>query len=374
MAGVAGKITERAQDLWRLWTTRGAAPRRLPPELVRAVYGLWIVGLTLKVLGSTWDVSWHFRWLRDDMAPPHMLNTAGTVLVIGLIAVHTWSGYGVDRPTLRLMQAGGAIFLVAVPVDVVNHRLNGLDVTAWSVTHGLLYLGTGVMITGVLRGWYLYGTRRLRVPVLALLWVFVLENVWFPAQQQEYGVLAIAAWDRGAPTAEPILIQFAADQLGRPVDRIAVVSFAMPTPDWLYPVWLLAAAAFVLVLARWMIGRRWAATAVAAGYVAFRCAAWLALVGGDFPPSAVPFLIVPVAMAVDLAFLGRLPDALRPLIGIVLVGIAVVGGAVLQAEQLAIPPIDPIAFAAGILALAVGWIGALLVVRSAPFIRWSREH
>jgi hypothetical protein len=338
------------------------------------VYGLWIVALALKVLGSTWDVSWHFRWLRDDLAPPHLLNTVGTVLVIALVAFHSWTGYGADRATLRLMQAGIGIFLVAVPADLLNHALNGLDITAWSVSHALLYLGTAVMLAGVVRGWSLYGPRRLRTPGLVLLWAFVLENVWFPAGQQEYGVLAVAAWDRGTPDAEPILLQFAADQIGRPVDRTAVLHFALPTAEWVYPVWLVAAAGLVLVLARWMIGRPWAATAIAAGYVAYRCIAWVALVGGGFPPSAVPFLLVPVAVAVDLAFLGRLPVVLRPLLGAALVGLAGIGGSMLQAERLAIPPLDHVAFVTATLLLAVLWIASVLVVRSRSFARWSREH
>ncbi len=145
-------------------------------------------------------------------------------------------------------------------------------------------------------------------------------------------------------------------------------------PDWLYPVWLVGAAAIVLVLARWMIGRRWAATAVAVAYVGYRCLAWLALVGGGFPPSAVPFLLVPVAVAVDLAFLVRLPEVVRPPVGAALVGVAGAVGASLQAEWLAIPPLDLVAPVIGTLLLAVAWIGAALVVRSPAFARWSREH
>jgi len=375
MARVAGTITERARDLWRTWGTRGAAPRALPPEMVRTVYGFWVAALALKVLGSSWDVSWHFKWLRDDLAPPHLLNSIGTAIVIALVIFHSWTGYGVDRPTLRFMQAGIVIFLAAVPIDVINHRVNGLDITAWSATHALLYLGTAVMLAGVVRGWWLYGPERLRTPVLVLLWLFVLENVWFAAQQQEYGVLAVAAWDRGAPEAEPILLQFAADQLGRPVDRMAVLHFALPVPAWVYPIWLIAAAGLVLVLARWMIGRRWAATAVAAGYVAYRCAAWMLLVGVDFPPSAVPFALLAVAVAVDLAFLlGRLPDIVRPLIGAVLVGAAAAGGLWLQQEWLVVPPVDVPSLLTGTLVLAAAWIGAVLLVRSARFRRWARAH
>lgn len=374
IALVAGTITERARDLWRSWGTRGSAPRAFPPELVRKVYWLWAVALACKVVGSTWDVAWHFRWLRDDLAPPHLINTAGTALAVALVVFHTWTGYGVDRPSLRFMQVGMAMFLVAVPTDLINHRINGLDITAWSYSHGLLYLGTGIMLAGVLRGWWLYGTGTGRTPLLLLLWALLLENVWFPTGQQEYGVLAVAAWDRGEPDAEPVLLQFVADQIGRPVDRVTVLQFALPMPDWLYPVWLVTVAAFVLVLARWSVGLNWTATVIAAGYVAYRCLAWVALVGGGFPPSAVPFLLIAVAVAVDLAFLVPLPDPVRPLVGSVLVALAAIAGAAVQTEKLVIPPFDQSGLLAGSTVLALMWVTAVLVVRSNLFLRWRAEH
>jgi hypothetical protein len=370
---VADTLADRARTLLRTWGTRGTAPRPLPADLVRAVYGLWLTAFALKVLGASWDVSWHFKWLRDDLAPPHLLNSAGTALVAALVVAHAWTGRAVDRPALHLMRVGLGIFLVAIPLDVVNHRINGLDLTAWSPTHALLYLGTALILAGVVRGWWLVGVSR-RVPVLVVLWMFVLENVWFPAQQQEYGVLALAAWDRGAPEAEPILLQFAADQLGRPIDRAAVLHFALPTPSWVYPVWLLAAAGLVLVLARWMIGRRWAATVVAAGYVAYRCVAWLALTGIDFPSSAVPFVLLALGLAVDAAFLAPLPEWLRPLLGAVLAGAAVTGAMVLQHEWSALPPVAPLGLVSGVLLLAVLWIAAVLVLRTHAFARWARPH
>ncbi|NMH97243.1 hypothetical protein [Pseudonocardia acidicola] len=372
---MATTITSRARELYDTWWTRGTAPRALPPAMVRNVYGLWLLALTLKVLGSSWDVSWHFKWLRDDLAPPHLLNTTGTVIVVALVAFHSYTGYGVDRATLRLMQAGIGIFLLAVPLDVINHRINGLDITAWSITHALLYLGTAVMLAGVVRGWWRYGPAgRLRTPVLILLWLFVLENVWFAAGQQEYGVIAVGAWDRGRPEAEPSLLQFAADQIGRPVDRVAVLHFALPVPEWVYPLWLVAAAGLVLVPARWMVGRAWAATAIAAGYVAYRCVIWLVLAGVGFPMSAVPFLLVGVAIAVDLAFAARLPDLARPVLGAVLAGSGGAGAAWLQADLLITPPIDYPTFATGAVVLGVLWVAVTLLVRSAVFSRWAAER
>ena len=121
------------------------------------MYQLWVLALTAKLVGSTWDMAWHFRWLRDDLAPPHLINSFGTGMVVALVVFHSYTGYGVDRIALRLMQVGVGLFLLAVPLDLINHRINGLDITAWSPSHALLYLGTGVMAAGALRGWWLYG-------------------------------------------------------------------------------------------------------------------------------------------------------------------------------------------------------------------------
>lgn len=367
-------LADRARTLLHTWGTRGVAPRPLPPDLVRAVYGLWLGAFALKILGASWDVSWHFRWLRDDLAPPHLLNSAGTAVVAALVVAHGWTGRAVDRPALRLMQVGLGLFLVAIPLDVINHRINGLDLTAWSPTHAMLYAGTALILAGVVRGWWLVGSGTVRIPGLVALWLCVLENLWFPAQQQEYGVLAVAAWDRGAPEAEPILLQFAANQIGRPVDRAAVLHFALPTPSWVYPVWLLAAAGLALVLARWMIARPWAATAVAGGYVAYRCVAWVALRGVDFPASAVPFVLLALGLAVDVAFLAPLPESLRPLVGAVLGGGAVSLAMVVQHEWLALPPVAPLGLVTGVLLLAALWIAAVLVVRTHAFARWAQPH
>ncbi|WP_246266879.1 hypothetical protein [Nonomuraea typhae] len=316
---------------WALpYWTRGQAGRETPPDLFRVLYYGWLLALTLKLLGSAWDVSWHFKWLRDDLAPPHLLNSAGTALAVALTIVHGYTGYGVDRAALRLIQWGTGIFLVAVPLDLINHRVNGLDITSWSPSHILLYVGTFFMIAGVIRGWFTGAPPgRERTVVLGALFAFFLENVHFPEQHQEYGILSIGAWDNDATYAEPILLQFAADQMGRPVDRVTMVGFSLPVPDALYPVYAVIAGMTVLAVARLMIARFGAATLIAAGYVAFRTLIWPLLTAGGFPPSAVPFFLVAGALAVDVAFAVRIP-ALRAALGAALATAAVYGGLIVQ--------------------------------------------
>lgn len=317
--------------------TRGPAGRETPHELFRVLYYGWLVALTLKLLGSAWDVSWHFKWLRDDLAPPHLLNSAGTALVLALTIVHGYTGYGVDRAALRLIQWGTGVFLVAVPLDLINHRVNGLDITSWSPSHILLYVGTFFMIAGVIRGWFVGAPPgRERTVVLAAFFAFFLENVHFPEQHQEYGILSLGAWDNNATYAEPILLNFAAEQMGRPVDRVMVTSFTLPVPDQLYPVYAVVATVCVLVVARMAIGRFGAATLVAAGYVGFRTLIWPLLTFTGFPPSAVPFFLLAAGFAVDVAFAVRMPLA-RALLGSV--GVTAVAYGALVAQSALMGPV-----------------------------------
>ncbi|WP_367134187.1 hypothetical protein [Saccharothrix sp. HUAS TT1] len=337
---------------------RGEPGRDTPPALVTALYKLWLAGLLLKLIGSSWDVAWHFKWLRDELAPPHLINTLGTVIVVGLTLFHTYTGYGADRTSLRLMQVGTGVFLIALPIDLINHRINGLDITSWSGSHALLYLGTAIMLAGAIRGWVGHFPAGGRWPVLGLagLWFFFLENTWFPNQHQEYGVLEIASWDRGEPYAEPSLLQFAADQIGRPVDRESIVQFSLPIPDWVYPVWGLVAAAVVLVVARRTIGVRWAATAVAGAYVAYRLLIWPLLGIADFPLSAVPVFLLLTGLAVDAAHLGRVPAPVAAVLGSAAVTGLGYGGIWVQRALDAAPPVLYPSAAVAFGVLAVLWL------------------
>jgi hypothetical protein len=326
--GPAGPIA-RARWLWFAYMTPGRAGRGTSQTELRWIYSAWLGAFLLKMLGSSWDVSWHFRWLRDDLAPPHLLNSAGTAVVVGLVVFHSYTGYGVDRRALALMQWGIGLFLIAVPIDILNHRINGLDITSWSPSHAVLYLGTAVMLAGAIRGWWLSAAPgRLRAFVSLGLWLFFVENVLFPNQHQEYGVLSARAFEAGESTAEPQLLDFAASQGASPLE------FALPVPSWVHPAWLICAGLLSLVLARKLVGLRWTATIIAATYLAYRAVMWLALVGMGFPPSVLPVVLVVGAVLVDVAVTRRVPGLLAGLV----VAAAVYASAWCQEALAFLPP------------------------------------
>jgi hypothetical protein len=349
--------------LWLAYVTPGRPGRATSQAELRWIYTAWLGAFLLKMLGSSWDVSWHFRWLRDDLAPPHLLNSAGTAVVVGLVLFHSYTGYGVDRRALRLMQWGIGTFLLAVPIDIVNHRINGLDITSWSPSHALLYLGTAVMLAGALRAWWLYAAPgRVRDVVFLGLWLFFVENTLFPNQHQEYGVLSIRAYDAGRTTAEPQLLDFAASQGASPLE------FALPVPSWVHPAWLVCAGLLALVLARKVVGLRWTATVLAATYLVYRALTGAALAALDFPPSVLPAVLLVGAVLVDLAVTRGVSGwAAAPVVAAAVYGV----GFVQEAFGL-LPPwnwwsVLPVAVGFGVL-----WAAVDLLARSAGLDRWKR--
>ncbi|WP_409329513.1 hypothetical protein [Trujillonella humicola] len=351
--------------LWSAYTTPGRPGRPTGEQELRWIYSAWLGAFLLKMLGSSWDVSWHFKWLRDDLAPPHLLNSAGTAVVVALVVFHSYTGHGVDRRALRLMQAGIATFLVAVPIDIVNHRINGLDITSWSPSHALLYIGTAIMLAGAIRGWWLYAAPgRVRDLVSLGLWLFFVENVVFPNQHQEYGVLSLRAYEAGNTTAEQQLLDFAASQGQTPT------MFMLPVPSWVHPAWLLCAGLLSLVAARKVVGLRFTATTIVGTYLAYRAVMWLALVGMGFPASVLPLVLLVGAVCVDLAVTHRLPGwSAGPV-----TAVAVYGAGWLQDAAGLLPPWNwswesVTLVVASFTAL---WSALDVVTRSAWFAGWRR--
>jgi hypothetical protein len=346
---------------WSAYMTPGRPGRSTDQTELNWIYLAWLGAFLLKMLGSTWDVSWHFRWLRDDLAPPHLLNSAGTAMVVGLVIFHSYTGYGVDKNALRLMQWGIGAFLIAVPIDILNHRINGLDITSWSPSHGLLYLGTAIMLAGAIRGWWLYAAPgRIRDLGSLGLWLFFVENAIFPNQHQEYGVLSLEAYNAGRTTAEPQLLDFAAAQGQSPA------MFMLPVPSWVHPTWLICAGLLSLVVARKMVRLRWTATAIVAAYLLYRAVMWLILVGMGFPPSVLPLVLLVGAVLVDVSITYRVPGWLA---GLLTTGIVYAVGFGQEALGL-LPPwywwsAIPVA-----IGFALLWTAVDLTERSAWLARW----
>jgi hypothetical protein len=358
---------------------------------MKKVYGLWLLAFGLKLFGSSWDTSWHFKYFFDTFSPPHNINTVGFLLAWLLVAYHwggtdwaqrqvarlpaglqTWARKWVlverlgserhmDRGSLIVTTTGLFIFLVAAPLDQIWHRVFGLDLTTWSPTHLALFSGTEIAVLGVLMGVYRAGRINQRGSfesiTLLLLGGFLLEAFLFSCGQQEYGYIALYAINHqdyalvqhhtSLPTRE--VLAAAASQGGAQTLATGQV------PTWLYPLYQLLFVTAILQFLRLLHRRVWTATAVAALYLAYRLLARFLLHSFDFPVSFVPYYLIGIALSLDLfGTLARTPAlqaarqlALRPRWMAIIWGVlaaagataAVYGGAAIIQRFEVMPPI-----------------------------------
>ena len=147
------RTTRAAIHDWRARIDRQFSTSAADQQTIRVVFVLWLVAFFFKHAGSGWDIAWHFRYVFGALEAPHWLNMVGNMIAIGLIIFQTLTGKAVERNGFLLMQGAFVVFLIHMPLDVLNHYLFGLDVTVWSPTHMLGFAATTVMMAGLLYSW-----------------------------------------------------------------------------------------------------------------------------------------------------------------------------------------------------------------------------
>ncbi len=267
-----------------------AVPRS--QRLLAAGFGLWLVAFAFKHAGASWDVAWHYRFLRDDLIPPHVINLLGNALALALLYGQIRTGIAFEWGGMILLVAGFATFVLALPLDLLNHRLFGLDVTIWSVPHLMFFAGSTLALGGIVRMWLrLAAPGRLRSAYILALLTLLMDCALFVLGQFEYGVLSLDAFRRGQPTASDGLLTLARGDVAR---------FATGgAPAWVYPAWMVLGGGLVLIGARRALPGRWTATMVAALYLAYRMLALALLAWASFPPSFIPLMLLGAAIALD---------------------------------------------------------------------------
>jgi hypothetical protein len=139
-----------------------AAPARLAPA-TRQLLVLLVAGSgVLLMLGLTWDEAWHRIYgvpLGEDFFwRPHILM----YISFGLMALFAFGGlYVINRnpgtlrhkfraePLLGLLVLMSGFTLLSLPVDPLWHQIYGVDLTAWSLPHLVMF---GAAATTVILG------------------------------------------------------------------------------------------------------------------------------------------------------------------------------------------------------------------------------
>jgi hypothetical protein len=297
---------------------------------LRAVFGLWIVAFALKHIGASWDLAWHFRFLRDDLIPPHVVNLSGNALALALIYFQFRTGIAVERRGFTAIIAGFALFVAAIPLDLLNHRLFGLDVTIWSIPHLMFFFGSTIVLLGLLRMWLrLAEPGRWKTAYTLVFLTLLMDCAIFVLGQHEYGVLSVDAYLKGRPTASDDLLALAHGN---------VAGFATGhVPSWVYPIWMVFAGTVTLVGARRAHPSVWTATIVAALYLIYRSLGYMLLAAATFPPSFIPVMLLGAGLALDLAARW----CWRPAVTSAALLLAFYGGAQVVGRLTLMPAFDP---------------------------------
>ena len=219
-----------------------------------------IAGVTSSLIGGHWDISWHMSIGRDSFwTPAHILIQLNGVLVgiaCGYMILSTTFGgdsaaqnasvkiWGFRGPLGAFIAVWGCVaMLTSAPFDNWWHNAYGLDVKIVSPPHVLLSMGSFAIKLGALAlmaGLMSRATENVR---RTLGWLFVFVGADCVVQMGT--MLTDATW--------PVNLHNAGCYLA--------VAIGMPP---------------MLIGAAWGLGRRWAATMVAATYTAIQLASeWI---------------------------------------------------------------------------------------------------
>jgi hypothetical protein len=221
------------------------------------IYALWFFAAGIvQAIGSALDVSWHFSRLFDEYSPPHLITACGFLVNLALVywALARVRVTGVERTGWRLNALGTMLFLVAIPLDYLWHLLFGLDNTAWSPPHLMLFYSAAPITLGVLLAWLAQPASRAgwgQALTFGICALFV-SNTLFPLSQLDYAAVVTEALSRSGRIPWYVTPELWA-AAGARAQRLAEGN----TPSWIYLVGTAALASASLTCGRLILQAQW---------------------------------------------------------------------------------------------------------------------
>ncbi|WP_142332947.1 hypothetical protein [Bacillus sp. AFS073361] len=248
-------------------------------------YRLWVLAFLLKFIGSAWDASYHFRYLFEEYSIPHIVNTIGFILGAFLLLQEWRSPHFMDRFSRNLITIGYVLFLIGIPLDFTYHIAYGIDLTTWSPTHFIYYIGTSMMIIGVWRGYFIH-TREIQPSWKSLhTWfaMYLLECLMFPNMQQENGAISYDQYIHGRSIASKEILELISDPASQIFGGI---------PEWVYPIYSILMVALLTILIIRFCRDYTIPVMATALYILFRFVGKAIFYSVGYPTSYVPITLL----------------------------------------------------------------------------------
>ncbi|MDP4170384.1 MAG: hypothetical protein Q8906_07210, partial [Bacillota bacterium] len=249
-------------------------------------YKLWAVALFLKVVGSSWDASYHFKYFFEEYSIPHLVNFSGFLLGAFLLVQEFFHPRYLTQSSRIWITIGYILFLIGIPLDFTYHLLRGLDLTTWSPTHFVYYIATGIMIYGIWNGYYHYLPTQPKWKSFHTIWAFfMVEALLFPCLQQENGAISLFEYLNHQSIASKEILELIKDPKSQIFGGV---------PDWVYPVYGSTILILLCVILRKFLTDLRIVIAATALYIAYRYVAKIIFFSVDYPTSFVPVMAVSI--------------------------------------------------------------------------------
>ncbi len=321
-----------------------------------------IFAFLVKDVGAAWDAAYHFKYFRDFLQLPHIVNGFGDVVAIGLLSYFWFREPKRTHPDLKIIMYGIVVFIGAIFFDQWYHTKFGVDLTTWSPSHFMLYAGTLISLLGSFL-YVLWDYRHSRVSLqvekgfgIAFSYL-ILSCIWFPLLQQEQGVIVDYSLRHGVRLADPELLNLFFKTQHDVYSGL---------PGWLYGAYAVLSAVFIFKLVKLMNLHKFGVTIVAGLYLLNRFIMNTIFIISKYPTSTLPYYLVIVAFIFDLSYnvmkkkiiLRDIVTSSLPLAGIMLLGL-------LNPEFPIHPPIPLLqTFLFSIPATIIGYFAAVWIYNS----------
>ncbi len=252
------------------------------------LFPILMIAFLFKMAGSSWDVSYHFRYFRELTQLPHIVNIIGFIIIVCVWIYFFRHRKEIDKEVFALMSIGVTITFLGIPADDWWHRTFGIDLTIWSPPHMVLYLSTFVVLVSVMRLVEVSlekGEITKKQRLIYQLWFFTvaLANVWFPLLQQELGVLSLYFYEIGQPI-------ISADLMTAITDPEAQIYGGIP--HWLYGIYAVFCLTYVFSLAKKVNIHTFSSTIIASTYIVYRLIIEFSMLQMEYQPSTLPYTIL----------------------------------------------------------------------------------
>ncbi|MDP4083747.1 MAG: hypothetical protein Q8934_03930 [Bacillota bacterium] len=256
-------------------------------------YRLWVLSLFLKVVGSSWDASYHFKYFFEEYSIPHLVNFSGFALG-GVLLIKEYKKTTYLTHSARIwITIGYILFIIGIPLDFTYHLLRGIDLTTWSPTHFVYYIATGIMIYGVWVGYYHFDSKNPSWKSLHTFWAFfMVEALIFPCMQQENGAISLFEYLHHQSIASKEILDLIKDPKSQIFGGV---------PDWVYPVYSSSVLILFSIILWNLFNDMKIMVTATAGYILYRYIAKAIFYLVIYPTSFVPImaLVIPIILLIS---------------------------------------------------------------------------